>query len=183
MLLGLMGCHNDLVSSAGSGTSSGVVSRVFGGACLHCPPHRPSAGFAGLTQSTAAMSLRFFSERGENKRPCIQNTTSQPYLHKINPITNYFNKQICLQNSLNRNNSFYNYFTCLLKIIMVTWQLLQGRHLCRQLVPPRSTADCLQPILPLILCHILHRLILRGHDVTGPKADVVEDGTCCYDLK
>ncbi|XP_061597597.1 cilia- and flagella-associated protein 61 [Cololabis saira] len=47
-----------------------------------------------------------------------------------------------------------------------------GRHLSRQLVPPRSTADCLQPILPLILSLILHRLVLQGHDVTGPKADV-----------
>ena len=68
---------------------------------------------------------------------------------------------------------------------MVRGGLLQGRHLCRQLVPPGSTTDCLQTIAPLILLYIVLRLILLlwGHDVIGPKADVVEDGTCCYDLK
>lgn len=39
---------------------------------------------------------------------------------------------------------------------------------------------CLQTVL--ILCLVLLRLILWGHNVTSIKADV-EDGTCCYDLK
>ncbi|KAF3858991.1 hypothetical protein F7725_021390 [Dissostichus mawsoni] len=65
-----------------------------------------------------------------------------------------------------------------LHIIVVTRNLLQGRHLCRQLVPPRSTTDCLQHILPLILRYILHNVLFWGHDVAGPNADVVEDGTC-----
>lgn len=64
---------------------------------------------------------------------------------------------------------------------MIPWYLLQGRHLSGQQVPPVCTTDCLQ--LPLILLYILHsRLILRGHDVTDPETDIVEDGTCCDDL-
>jgi len=66
---------------------------------------------------------------------------------------------------------------------MVKDTLLQGRHLGRQLVPPWSTTDCLQPVLPLILRHVVLHFILWGHDVTSTQADVVQDGTCCYDLK
>ena len=50
-------------------------------------------------------------------------------------------------------------------------------------LPPWSTTGGLQPILPLILRHALLQLILWGHEVTCPQADVVQDGTCCYGLK
>ena len=66
--------------------------------------------------------------------------------------------------------------------MVVVVNLLQGRHLCRQPVLPWSTTG-LQPVLPLILQHVILQLILWGHNVICPWADVVQDGTCCYDLK
>ena len=53
-----------LVSSVGQWDIIwGGIQGVWGSG-LHYPPHRP--GFAGLAQSTAAMSLRIFKERGKN---------------------------------------------------------------------------------------------------------------------
>ncbi len=66
---------------------------------------------------------------------------------------------------------------------MIRVTLLQSRHLRRQTVPPQSTTDGLQPVLPLTLWHDVLHLILWGHDVTSSQADVVQDGTCSYDLK
>lgn len=68
--------------------------------------------------------------------------------------------------------------------VVVVWvTLIQGRHLCRQTVPPGSPADSIQPILPLILRLAVLLLCLWEHDVTSFKADVVQDGTRRYDLK
>jgi len=35
--------------------------------------------------------------------------------------------------------------------------------------------------IPLHIIVVIN-VLFWGHDVAGPNADVVEDGTCCYDL-
>ncbi len=61
-----------------------------GGAGVFCQWDIIWGGVAGLSQSTAAMSLRCFQKRGENKT-CIENNTSRPYVEKRNLTTKYFN--------------------------------------------------------------------------------------------
>lgn len=55
---------------------------------------------------------------------------------------------------------------------MIYGNLLQSKNLCRQLVPPVRSSDCLE-FMSLNLHYILFWLVLRGHAVTCPKIDVV----------
>lgn len=57
------------------------------------------------------------------------------------------------------------------------------RQTPQQTSGPVTECHCLQAILPRILGHILLRLVLQGHVVTSPKANVMEVGTDCYKLK
>lgn len=56
------------------------------------------------------------------------------------------------------------------------------RQTPQQTAGPVTECHCLQAILPRIFGHSLLRLVLQGHVVTSPKANVMEVGTDCYEL-